>query len=135
MTRIGLAFAFVLALGLGPAADAQQSVSGKYVAALDGEFDPPSGCIQDVPIGTLAKGIRGGIVTVHITASRIEIGTVPRIQQPRVNGREMVGPSAIDGPPESQYGAAAVSGVWWLDLDEAEAAEPGAFVGRPLVVE
>ena len=52
-----------------------------------------------------------------------------------MNGRDMVGPSAIDGPPESQYGTAAVSGVWWLDLDEAEAAEPGAFVGRPLVVE
>jgi hypothetical protein len=28
-----------------------------------------------------------------------------------------------------------LSGSWWLDIDTAEAASPGAFVGQPLTVE
>lgn len=60
-------------------ADAQEdSVSGKNVVAMDGEFDPPLDCDQDILIGTLAKGLRGAVLTVHVTASEIEEGTVPR---------------------------------------------------------
>lgn len=89
-------------------ADAQEdSVSGKNVVAMDGEFDPPLDCDQDILIGTLAKGLRGAVLTVHVTASEIEEGTVPRIA-PEVNGTTLLGPTSIDGPGASEYGNAAV---------------------------
>lgn len=123
----------LLVAGTTPA-QAQQAVSGKSLAVMDGDFDPSAGCLADVPIGTIQKGKKNSILTVHLTASSIKNGSVPRIFSPEVNGYAIAGPSSIDGPAQSQYDNTSVSGVWWLDLDQAEASHPGEFVGKPLAI-
>jgi hypothetical protein len=134
LSRVPLYAVLVLsALAAAPAA-AQVSASGKNVATLDGEFDPEPGCTQDVPIGTITKGQKGAMLTVHITVSNIEDGTVPRVFGPDVNGIGLEGPASIDGQVTSQFDNSVVSGVWWIDLDEAEENEPGTIIGEPLVI-
>lgn len=130
---IGLAVAFCV---LAPRpSTAQVTSAGKNTAAMAAEFDPSAGCIQDVSIGTMGKGKRGTLVTVQITASNLPEGFPgARISAPKVNERQMEGPSSVDGPDSSQFTNGAVSAVWWLDLDQAGSAEPGEFVGVPLAI-
>ena len=54
---------------------------------------------------------------------------------PRVNG---VGLNPLDLSAAVSCAAAVdctATGTWWLDLDAAEAAHPGSFIGKPLNVD
>ena len=119
----------------GGSSEAQESSSGKNTAAMTGEFDPPPGCLQDVPIGTIEKGKKGHLLIVEMTASGTPEGFPgARIFSPEVNGTNLEGPASVDSPDSSQFDNAAVSAVWWLDFDAAESNNPGEIVGQPLAL-
>jgi len=124
----------VLVLGfVGASSEAQQTSSGKNTAAMTGEVDPPPGCLQDVPIGTIEKGKKGHLLIVEMTASSTPEGFPgARIFKPQVDGIGLEGANSVDSPDSSQFDNAAVSAVWWLDLDAAESNNPGELVGQPL---
>src|SRR5262245_34387556 len=56
----------------------------------------------------------------------------------RVNGLYLMEPTPIFQTEEGCSNAAigcTAHGTWWLDLDQAELANPGLFIGVPLVIE
>lgn len=97
--------------------------------AFDLTNDPDSLILE----ATIKKGLKKRVVTVEATVTT----SAPITFEfwPTVNGIP-VGPAPAHG--DLKFSGAlglSASGVWWLDLDAAELAHPGLFVGKPLVVQ
>jgi len=91
--------------------------------------------------GTLERGKRNRVLTVNAWFGSLAPGENAHIR-PRVNGvsfepTDDIGHGsgvAVNCPSTATFTCTA-SGSWWIDLDAAEAANPGQFIGQPLVVE
>jgi hypothetical protein len=91
--------------------------------------------------GTIAKGLPKRILMVHGLLTSIGAGENAYIK-PRCNGVDFEptddfgngSASSVNCPADATL-ACSASGSWWLDLDAAEAAHPGVFIGKPLVIE
>jgi hypothetical protein len=102
----------------------------------------PNGALSDFGdfaqlTGTLATGKKHTVLRIDAMVSVLTSAiTSGCYVQPFVNGihpaptEEFITPST-DTPLAVPC---SISGIFWLDLDAAEAAHPGVFIGQPLVV-
>jgi len=91
--------------------------------------------------GTIEKGKRGRVVTLQAMLSSIAPGEDANMR-PVINGvsfetTDDIGNGSSAGTDCAASGvfACSLNGSWWIDLDAAEAANPGEFIGKPLVIE
>jgi hypothetical protein len=99
------------------------------------DVQPTFSCQLTTQFPTIGEGKERSVLVVHVMVSNIKNGTILRLFSPMVNGLGMTGDFNIDSHSESTYDNSNLVGVWWLDLDEAEAGSPGMFVGHPLQLE
>jgi hypothetical protein len=102
---------------------------------------------DDVPVqllsGTIQKGKKKRVLEVEISLSAVLAlnyadGTI--ILRPTVNGLAILEPlpsGVIDYAFKMHFGLGnwGQTYAYWVDLDAAEAAHPGMFIGQPLVIE
>jgi len=94
--------------------------------------------------GTITKGKRKTVVAVEGMLTGIGSSAGPRVEEiwPTINGI-VVEPKFKSTPdPDtaqvncptitSSSGFCTTTGTWWLDIDAAEAANPGMFIGKAL---
>ena len=135
-TRIAASILLLCALGASPAL--ADPAIGKQAA-----FDAASGVVLNdgnTGVGTLLsvtlqKGKKKSAVAVE-GAMQVDVSqpSLPSLEV-RVNGVPANGPYISTDCKFVAVQRCTLAGSWWLDLDEAEAANPGVFVGQPLVVE
>jgi hypothetical protein len=94
----------------------------------------------------MAKGKRKTVVAVEGMLTSIGNSVAPHIEEiwPTINGivveprqSPFSGYAAEVNCPTFTTGSSAsctVTGTWWLDIDAAEAANPGMFIGKALTV-
>ena len=91
--------------------------------------------------GTLARGKPHRALVVHGLLTSIGAGEnayiLPRVNDVAFNPADDFGNGSGSGVncPSTSTITCSASGTWWLDLDAAEAAHPGTFIGQPLVIE
>jgi hypothetical protein len=146
--RRSLATATLLALAL--------SVSTTGVASADSvspgknaAFVSATGVLTTYttqPVATIAKGRRNTVLAIE--ASYSDGASYPTPAGMRVLGMQVyVNGVGVQPNPFGTYefltdcgfvdtdsNACSVTGTWWLDIDAAELANPGQFVGQPLTV-
>ena len=134
------AAAAFIGIGLGiPRAHADGTVSGRNTAAAAITDQTPLGNWPTDPLNdalltaTVQRGRSGRILFIHGSldyngTDGFVIGVLPT-----VNGWG-VEPFARSVAYCTDQVCDTASGSWWLDLDAAEAAHPGTFIGQPLVV-
>ena len=101
----------------------------------------PAGVETVMLAGTIVRGKHGQVLTVDASVGSVAPGEAGSFR-PRVNGVAFettddfgTGSSAsIICASPGVYGCTG-TGHWWIDLDAAEAAHPGTFIGKPLSIE
>jgi hypothetical protein len=95
--------------------------------------------------GTITKGKRKTVVAIEAMLTAIGNNTGPRIDAiwPTINGFN-VEPEDAGGPHIAQINCSTITGTstnfctttgtFWLDIDAAEAAHPGMFIGKALTI-
>ena len=97
------------------------------------------GGMEKLAATTLAKGRKKHLVVADVTFTVIPTSVPSEIFLSLLVNNQWMQPFG-DGSPLSTSCSSAglpctLSGTFWLDLDEAEAAYPGAFIKKPLNVE
>lgn len=139
MCRLLIAGTVVLVLSLTMApivgADATTSPGQTSVFSAHQGFDA---CCQVVLKGKIATGLAGHVLMVAATFHAVNTSdcspTDVQIFPPKVNG-VLTNPDAfglISASAHCDGGCPGITGTYWLDLDAAEAANPGTFIGHPL---
>ena len=132
------------------AAFADSSVSGRTVAFVSHEGFPLDPCCEIDPSVTIPRGRKGRVLKVEATfqANINVVGPNVCPNQPKsvelfpvVNGVGLEPSSFITAhnncaPCSDAFCllGCGTSGNFWIDLDQAEAAHPGLFIGQPLNV-
>ncbi len=146
---LAVAVSMIAVASAAPASSA--TVSGKEAAAASAAAIALPAAPAPVVGATIARGKRKRLLVVHATIQEIGIYSPgdTMTMYPTVNGLgfepDSVHPentqvwkgcknpySGADG--SGDYPVCGFTGTWWLDLDAAEAANPGALVGQPLAV-
>lgn len=132
MRKLAFAAVLVLVASIASAETGKSSVfaSGTLIALPDGPTGPAT-----LLSGTIAKGKKKN--ALHVSADMQVDLTNPSLPflSVNVNGVPANGPTV---ETDCKFGGdqrCTLAGNWWLDLDAAEAAHPGMFVGKPLLVE
>jgi hypothetical protein len=130
-----LAFAAIL-LWLSPAS-AEPSPGKSSAFAFGDDVVLPDGPTGEATLATavIAKGKKKHALVIEAAMQvNTSVGVALPSLRVEVNGVAAVGPTVgLDCKNENLI--CPLSGSWWLDLDTAEAANPGVFVGEPLTVE
>ena len=132
-----------------PAPCAKVPSNSRYVSAPAIALPPFPGVPLAGMVATLKKGKPKRVVVVEATMTK-GVATpgapVTLSMFPDVNGvlMEPDASGGVSGPgPLEDCGgfginppafSCTLTGTWWLDLDAAEAANPGVFINQPLVV-
>jgi hypothetical protein len=113
---------------------------GKRLAIESTDFGGGDIPVAFVPLlaASIVKGKRKHVLVIQATLSS---GSSPVAGwlgiRARVNGFDAVPPGQFSGDIQHQScggNYCTVTGTWWLDLDAAEVAHPGAFVSQPLTI-
>ena len=134
----GIVCVLSLALALVSGAASAQSTGGKNSAFIaDGGLtlpDGPTGVATLLQV-TLPKGRKKSVVSVT-GALQVDISTpsLPSLEV-HVNGVLAMGPIVSVDCKYVAVNRCPLAGSWYLDLDLAELANPGMFIGQQLVVE
>ena len=90
----------------------------------------------------LQKGKKKRVLEVEGRLDKASIDGEPLVARVTVNGVRMEPPdpffASLSARASQSCGSGLVCsmvGTWWLDLDAAEAANPGTFIGEPLLIE
>ena len=124
---------------LGATAHAASTSPGKFSAFESSDF----GGTGEIPTGanplltaTIAKGKKKYVLVVEATLSTgLSLSSSYLYLRTDVNGWEIE--PLGDGSSEvltDCNGPCTLTASWWLDLDVAEAAQPGLFINQPLTV-
>jgi hypothetical protein len=90
---------------------------------------------QSVLFATITKGKKHRVLTVESMLSIYSAaGPASLLMVPLVNGIPLNPVSKAAAQLCTTGAQCSVTGVWWLDLDAAEAANPGVVIGKPLNV-
>jgi len=129
-----LACSLAFAAGASPPALADSTSPGKESA-----FESAS--IAPLPVGdgvlltaSLVKGKKKRVVAIEATLATNSGASGVLHLLPTVNGVAVQG-TIVNEPCDPSLVHCAATGTWWLDVDAAEAANPGLFVGELLEVE
>jgi hypothetical protein len=142
--RIAVAVVLVLAgaeVGRADAFDVGTSTSPGhqrvYVSRRAGEVDCNSSSVRQFMTGEIVEGVAGRMLVVNGSVSVFRLLTTKQVLVTALvnNTRAMEPVEAYLNQCRDDVAYCLVSGVWLLDLDAAEAAQPGNFIGKPLVVE
>jgi hypothetical protein len=109
---------------------------GKTAAYVSKANAPVTGSFTSIVTASIAKGKKKRVLEVDLMATDIT-GTNPALViQPAVNGITME-PSGYNSAVVDCVGGfvCTATGQWFLDLDAAEIANPGMFIGQPLAIE
>lgn len=143
MRLAGVALALALALAApARAADTGEGKSTAHASAVDVVLGDGSGGAAEILRATLKKGKKHRVLVAEasVVADDFQAGasttqSVDLIFQVLVNGAAMEGALRHSCAPSIEaIIACSTSGVFWLDLDAAEASLPGTFLKQPLVV-
>lgn len=124
----------VLALGVGALPGFAASTSpGKSSAFESGTISPLGSGLPTLLTATIAKGKKKKVLAIEasLVTSSGALGTLELAVE--VNGVAPEG-QAVNQPCAVATQHCTAVGTWWLDIDAAEAANPGAFVKQPLEV-
>jgi len=111
-----------------PANAAFQAVNG--VVLNDGN-NPPVVALS----AALKQGRKKHVVAVEATMQvSPSVASLPSLRV-QVNGYPANGPTVTIDCKLVNSSRCPLAGSWWLDLDAAEAAHPGVFIGKMLIVE
>jgi hypothetical protein len=132
-----LAAALVASLALLPAAAGAADKPPRNAIAVRAQVDPPEDVQTTFLAAQLRQGKRGRILRVDF---RIHFED---IMQFSVDGSARLVVNGVDVPVVyGRYGSSCdlsldclVEGAGWLDLEQAEAEQPGTFIGEPLEIE
>lgn len=118
---------------------AADTVSGKqFAAASSEEVSPLPNPDPGNPLltATILKGRSKRALVIEAMVVDRSSALIFLRMGPSVNGVAVkpFANTAVPCDPSNGITACTASGVWWLDLDAAEAANPGVFIGQPLVV-
>ena len=83
---------------------------------------------------SLVKGKKKRVVAIEATLATNSGASGVLHLLPTVNGVAVQG-TIVNEPCDPSLVHCAATGTWWLDVDAAEAANPGLFVGELLEVE
>jgi hypothetical protein len=127
----------LLAFAAAPAL-AQVSAGGKHAAfaAANGiTLNDGNTGVGTLLQATLPKGRKKSVLAIE-AAMQVDISqeSLPSLEV-TVNGMSANGPAVSADCKFAGAQRCPLAGSWWLDLDAAEAASPGTFVGKPLTVE
>jgi len=113
-------------------AGAASTSPGKNAVFASGSGICPTGGTSVVLSATIAKGKANHVLTVQATTLANASGAFLLMNPPNVNGVFMETANVFgDCANES---TCTLNGMWWLDLDAAEASSPGQFYGQSLTV-
>jgi hypothetical protein len=144
--RAVAALALVLSLSATGLANADSTSPGKNSVFVSAAGVPLTSFATTLT-GTIQKGRRKTVLAIETMYS--DAGSYPTPAVDRVLGT-IVTVNGVQAQPNPQSNwqylvdcgffntapvACAVAGTFWLDIDAAELANPGSFVGQPLVVE
>jgi len=123
-------------------ADATTSPGVNSVHVSSNHLSMPDPFVETVLLtGTILRGKRNRVLVVDATFGSLAPGENAHIK-PLVNGVGLEptddfgnGSGVAINCPSTATLTCTASGSWWLDLDAAEAAQPGKFIGRPLTIE
>ncbi len=115
---------------------------GKNLAFESSDFNGDGDIPQSVTTlltATIVKGKKKHVLMVEATLSTgSSLCSSYLYMRTEVNGVLPMEPRGGGGHDEvlqpCNSGPATLTGTWWLDLDAAEAAHPGVFIGQPLTV-
>ena len=102
-------------------------------AAFIFDLQPPGG--PPLLTATLIRGRAKRLLMIDATMVMNDDGPVQISIGPLVNGVGVWPNSAAVEHCGAAEFACTASGHWWLDLDTAEAENPGAFIGQPITVQ
>jgi hypothetical protein len=104
---------------------------------------PSTGDDSTLLTATITKGKKKTVVAIEGMLTKIGSLTGPRIERiwPTINGI-LVEPGESGEPDVAQVNCptinltlfCTITGTWWLDIDAAEAANPGMFIGKALTI-
>ena len=139
MYRLRCALVGCLAIGLAATSASADTISPGKESAFASSADvsplPNSDPANPLLSVTIEKGKRRRVLVIEATVEDRSSALILLRIGPSVNGVGVQGPNAsVNCDPANGVTVCTASGVWWLDLDAAEAASPGTFVGQPLVV-
>lgn len=132
-----LVAALAASLALLPAASQAADKPPRNAIAVRADVDPPEG-VQTTFLATqLRQGKRGRILRVdfRIHFEDIMQFSVDASARLVVNGLDVPVVYGRYGPTCDLSLTCLVEGSGWLDLDQAEAEQPGVFIGSPLEIE
>jgi len=128
-------------LSLAPLASAATTSPGANSVFVSAIATLPAGVVSSSLLtGTITRGKRRTVVAVEGMLTNIgqQSGQRDELIFPTINGIsiEPFGYSAqVNCPPLSASSVVCTTtGSWWLDLDAAEAANPGMFIGKALAI-
>jgi len=84
--------------------------------------------------GTILKGKAKQVVVIEGALATYFQSIFPFLRA-KVNGVVAEGAVVAADCKNTSSTRCSVAGVWWLDLDAAETANPGVFIGQPLTIE
>ena len=123
-----------------PSSAQSYSLSGKKSAyamvpygAANGGGPMPSADVSLVSV-SITKGLKKNVLVVHGELTGRGNGNASAVRiNAAVNGHGMEGETAYGNCGGSE--GCSATGSWFLDLDAAEAAFPGSFIGQTLTIE
>lgn len=138
MRRIALRAAVTLLLVASASPGFGQGTSPGRNAAAETAFIfdlQPSGFGPPLLTAMLTRGRAKRLLMIDAILVMNDDGPVEIFIGPLVNGVGAWPNSGALGHCGPGEFACTVSGHWWLDLDTAEAENPGAFIGQPITVQ
>jgi hypothetical protein len=124
-------------LALAPAASFAAEKPPRNAVSLHEEIDPEDGVQVILAFAQLRKASRGRILRVDFRIHFIDLlqFSVTGSAHLRVNGLVVPVTFGSQGSSCNLSLTCFVEGYGWLDLDQAEADQPGLFLGKPLEIE
>jgi hypothetical protein len=115
----------------GPKLPANAVFGAASAVVLNDGNNPPVVALS----GVIKKGQKKRVVAVEAAMQMdVSVPSLPSLSV-QVNGVAANGPTVTIDCKFTNTNRCPLAGSWWLDLDQAEAAHPGTFIGKPLTIQ
>jgi len=130
-TLVAAAACSTTAWSAGPSLPANAVFRAASGVVLNDGNNPPVVALS----GVIKKGQKKRVVAVEAAMQvSTSVPSLPSLSI-QVNGVAANGPTVTIDCKFTNTNRCPLVGSWWLDLDQAEAAHPGTFIGKPLTIQ